>query len=111
MADRAAALALGLTTLVLVLLPETARPGGAITVHHMERPPSYVTENGRAAGLLNVLAAEVLGSADIPHRFEVLPPKRILEEIAVPGAAACSVGWIKTPERETIARLGLPKGY
>lgn len=79
-----------------------------LRVTYLERPPYYHTQNGRPAGFLNEITAEVLAQAGIAASFTALPAKRILDEIMVEELAACSVGWFKTPEREAVARFSLP---
>lgn len=79
-----------------------------LRVTYLERPPYYHTVQGKPAGFLNDITAEILARAGIEASFTGLPTKRILDEIMVAGLAACSVGWFKTPEREAAARFSLP---
>ncbi len=108
---RAFTLVMLLALSVVLAVPvqvRVARAEEPLTVYYMERPPYYVTEDGRARGTLNDIAEKVLSAAAIPHRFDVLPAKRILEILAQPDAYACSVGWFKTPERDAYARFSRP---
>ena len=94
--------------LLSALAPASARAEEPIRVYYMERPPYYVTNDGQATGLLNAIARAVFDDARVAYQFSVLPPKRILEEIARPEARVCSVGWFSSPERETYARFSRP---
>lgn len=94
--------------LLSALAPAPARAEEPVTVYYMERPPYYVTKDGQATGLLNDIARSVFEDAGLAHQFAVLPPKRILEEIARPDTRACSVGWFRSPEREAYARFSRP---
>lgn len=100
-----------LRTLAL-LVAASLMPGLAgaqvVRVLYMERPPYYETTAGRPAGFLNELTAEAFRRAGLTAAFESMPAKRILRVIADDQGPVCSVGWFKTPERETFASFSTP---
>lgn len=96
--------------LLLVLVLGTAAPSSFaqdVVVLYYDRPPYYVDRPGVPGGFLMDMAANVFKEAGLRPRYEVLPPKRILERIRN-GGAICSVGWFKRPERERFARFTMP---
>ena len=101
---------LALFALLGSLLPTTVAAGNSTELHvvYLERPPYYWTENGQPRGFLLGLTRQILDRAGIPASFSQHPPNRIMEEIRSDRERICSIGWFKTPERETFARFSLP---
>lgn len=75
---------------------------------YFERPPYYVTVNGQPDGLLLNLARDILTQAGVAHSFQEMPPGRILETVRTNQGPVCTVGWFRTPERESFAAFSLP---
>lgn len=48
------------------------------------------------------------GAAGLKLSYESRPAKRILAEVRADRAPICSLGWFKTPERETFAKFSRP---
>ena len=96
--------------LALLLIPMGVEAGGdpELKVAYLERPPYYWTEEGQPRGFLLDLTRHILEQANVPASFAPLPPSRILEEIRNDHALWCSIGWFRTPERETFAKFSLP---
>ena len=101
---------LALFALLGSLLPTTVAAGNSTELHvvYLERPPYYWTENGQPRGFLLALTRQILDRAGIQASFSQQPPNRIMEEIRNDRAPICSIGWFKTPERETFASFSLP---
>jgi len=79
-----------------------------LVVLYIERPPYYRTgPDGSAGGALVEIARLVFERAGIRHRFVSMPARRILHTIRK-GAPVCSVGWLRTRERETFGRFSEP---
>lgn len=99
--------------LVLALLaPGLARAQGAtetdIKVAYLERPPYYWTDNGRPRGFLLELTRKVFDLAGIRAAYAPVPPNRIIADLRENSRPVCSIGWFKTPERESYATFSLP---
>ena len=91
-----------------IALPIPAAAQQTLPVYYLDRAPYYFKQpDGQAGGFLVEVTRLILEKAGVPHRFEELPPKRILAEIQ-DGKYACSIGWFKTPERESFAKFSLP---
>ena len=101
-----AALRCLVTALALIAAASSVRAED-LALYYFERPPYYQTEDGRPAGFLLEWAMAVFDDAGIGYHYESIPPGRILQRIHE-GEAACSVGWLKTPERQTYARFTEP---
>jgi uncharacterized protein (TIGR02285 family) len=91
-----------------IALPIPAAAQETLPIYYMDRAPYYIKlPNGQAGGFLVEVTRLILDEAGVPYRFEELPPKRILAKIQ-DGEFAGSVGWFKTPERESFAKFSLP---
>ena len=97
--------------LALLLVPQPAGPflaGQVLDVLYIEYPPYYSTDSrGQPRGFLVDRAERIFRQAGITPRYQSRPSKRVLEALRN-GDPACSLGWFKTPERETFARFTLP---
>ncbi|MCB2189463.1 MAG: transporter substrate-binding domain-containing protein [Deltaproteobacteria bacterium] len=79
-----------------------------LAVLYFPRPPLYVARpDGTPGGLVMRVAVQVLERAGIPHYFQEMPAKRIVQSIKH-GDYACGVGWFRTPEREAFANFSRP---
>jgi len=94
----------------ILLLLATSDPARAdhLTVLYFDRPPYYLTLGGRPGGFLVDLTSRILIDAGVPHEFQEMPPKRILEALRSPKGSFCSIGWFKTLERERFAVFSHP---
>ncbi|GAB6112074.1 substrate-binding periplasmic protein [Desulfomicrobium salsuginis] len=92
----------------LLATPAAAANATDLHVVYLERPPYYWTENGQPRGFLLGLTRQILDRAGIPASFSQHPPNRIMEELRTDSGPTCSIGWFKTPERETFATFSLP---
>lgn len=81
-------------------LPLAAEP---LTVYYIEKPPYYHTVNGEPTGFLLERTRAIFSQAQIPLRFEPRPAKRILLEFEQGRTPFCSIGWLKTPQRQAFA--------
>ena len=97
-----------LLALLLIPLGGAAAEDPELKVAYLERPPYYWSENGQPRGFLLDLTRHILEQASVPASFAPLPPSRILEEIRNDHSPWCSIGWFRTPERETFAKFSLP---
>lgn len=87
----------------------TAQETAPLTLLVFHRPPYYLLKDGKAAGgFLLTAALIVFERAGIPVTVREMPPGRIIATLADAKTRACAVGWIKTPQREAIARVSLP---
>lgn len=79
-----------------------------LRVYYLEFPPYYYTNaEDEPDGFLLNRAKAIFEEADIEPVWEPMPAKRILQELHSSSPAA-SIGWFKTPNRETYARFSLP---
>lgn len=79
-----------------------------LAIYYFPRPPYYTTEaDGRAGGILVERVRAIMAQAGIEHRFVEAPSKRVLLMLGQ-DEAACGVGWLRTPSRETLFRFSLP---
>ena len=107
-------LCVGLTWLVALLFLYPTRPLRAeetapLALLVFNRPPYYILHDGKAAGgFLLTAALDVFNRAGIPVALQEMPPGRISATLPGNPARLCAVGWIKTPEREALARFSLP---
>lgn len=94
-------------TLALMSLVGTvsAQP---LDILYFERPPYYTTVNAQPDGLLLNLVRDLFTLAGVPHAFQEMPPGRILETVKANQGPICTVGWFKTPDRESYATFSLP---
>lgn len=92
-----------------LLIPSSVRTAYAepITVYYFERPPYYFTLGGHPTGFLLDRAIALFALAGVETRFESIPSKRIMH-LLQSNEPCCSVGWFRTPERETFARFTKP---
>lgn len=72
-----------------------------LTVYYFERPPYYFTHAGHPTGFLMDRAVGLFALAGIEARYESIPSKRIMHRLRSDERPCCSVGWFRTPERET----------
>jgi polar amino acid transport system substrate-binding protein len=87
----------------------------SLRILYFERPPFYYTSDGHFQGTLVAPVNAALDRLGISYVWQNVPAKRILEEIKQ-GGRICSPGWIKTPQRDSIAKFTRgffesPKGY
>lgn len=79
-----------------------------LVVQYFEYPPYYhQLPDGQPAGLIVDLARRAFARAGIEVRFSFVPAKRILHDMHT-GQPVASLGWFRTPERETFAQFSLP---
>lgn len=95
---------LGRSVLLILLLaagtPRAAEAPSPLIVYYYDRPPYYGVVDDRPAGFLVKMARLVFEEAGIPIRYEIVPARRVLENLRRPGNA-CALGWFRTPERES----------
>jgi len=86
-----------------------AQKTSPLTLLVFNLPPFYVLKQGQPAGgfLLDATLA-ALDQADIAYTVKEMPPSRILATFKMHTLIACSIGWLKTPERELLARFSIP---
>jgi uncharacterized protein (TIGR02285 family) len=103
---RGAAVAAGLSGM-LALLPAVvgAEP---LRMVYRDKPPYSYLENGVPKGFLLERTQKILARARIEAKFEILPHKRIFQDIQANAEQVCSFGWYKIPEREKYARFSVP---
>lgn len=86
-----------------------AQSAESITLHYSEREPyQYTDENGVPAGLLITPTVKIITKAGIPVTWISEPFNRNLMAIQANDGNDCSIGWFKTPERESFAQFTLP---
>ena len=103
---------LGTLMAVLILLgpsvPGRAADGGEpyhLTVEYLEFPPYYYTNSAmQPDGFLLKLADAAFAEAGVHPDYESQSAKLILSHMHS-DLPVCSIGWFKTPERETFARF------
>lgn len=79
-----------------------------LRVLYLEFPPYYFTNNnGEPDGFLVKRADAILRRAGIIPRYESMTAKRVLQDMRTPNAT-CSIGWFKTPQRESFAKFSKP---
>lgn len=89
--------------------PILAADTSPLSIFVFHRPPYYILKNGKpAGGFLLDIALDALQRANIPFVIEEMPPARILTTLEQNKRPACSVGWIKTPERNAFAWFSQP---
>lgn len=90
------------------LVPERAAYGGEpyhLAVEYLEFPPYYFTNGAmQPDGFLLKLADAAFQEAGVLPEYESLSAKQILSHMHS-DRPVCSIGWFKTPERETFARF------
>ena len=95
--------------LLAVLRVGPAQAGEAdLHVVYLERPPYYWTDNGTPRGFLLELTQRIFALAGVSADYTPHPPNRILDEVRNDSLHICSIGWFRTPERETFASFSLP---
>lgn len=73
-----------------------------LLVTYIEKPPLYYTDgNGTPAGFLLEWVRTAL--TGLPVSIQPRSPRRAIEEIRANTIPICSIGWFKTPERESFA--------
>ena len=93
--------------LVALLLAGPAQ-AESLDVLYFEYPPYYhQLPDGSAGGFLVDLGRKVFQRAGVTPRFLFVPSKRIIKDIQ-DGRPAASLGWFRTPERESFARFSRP---
>lgn len=101
-----------LAALALQSWPESGSAGESVhplTVLVFHRPPYYLLSDGQpAGGFLLTTALAAFERARIPVTVREMPPGRITATVADGKSRVCAVGWIKTPQREAVARFSLP---
>lgn len=76
-----------------------------LRVYYIEYPPYYFTsEKGEPDGFLLKKMVAIFEKIGIKCSYVSMPSKRILEDIKR-GEMVASVGWFKTPERESYANF------
>jgi len=76
-----------------------------LAVEYLEFPPYYYTNSAlQPDGFLLKLADAAFAEAGVLPEYESLSANQILSHMHS-DRAVCSVGWFKTPERETFARF------
>ncbi len=78
-----------------------------LKVYYFHRPPYYEKTPQGPGGFLMNISKLIFEKAEIKVTYEEMPPKRILETLKKP-KPACSVGWFKTPQRETFLQFSKP---
>jgi len=70
-----------------------------LKVYLFHRPPFYIAKPHGYSGILVEKAKEIFKKAGIDYSFITMPPARILNTLEKE-KNACSIGWLKTKERE-----------
>lgn len=79
-----------------------------VEVFYIEYPPYCETEkDGTPSGIFIDMARRILDRVGVGYRFSSVPPKRIVLEMQK-GTPIVSIGWLRTAEREKIARFSIP---
>ena len=79
-----------------------------VMVQYRDKPPYSYTREGKPVGFLMERTLEIFRRGGVPLATEEVPVKRITRDIQLDGAAVCSPGWYKLPEREAYALFSLP---
>jgi polar amino acid transport system substrate-binding protein len=99
------------TVLLTFYATSMARATDDVPIHLLvfNRPPYFIMDQGKpAGGFLLDIALAVFDRAGVPHIVREMPPGRIGATLQIKSARACTVGWLKTPQRETLARFSPP---
>jgi polar amino acid transport system substrate-binding protein len=96
--------------LPLVFSAFSGQAAGAepLIIGFIERPAYSWQGEGRAEGLFVDIARDILTRAGIAHRFQPLPPKRMLKSVQEGREAICVLGNFKTAEREAYSVFTRP---
>ena len=70
-----------------------------LKVYVFHRPPLYIVKPNGYSGILVEKAKKIFKKAGIDYSFITMPPARILNTLEKE-KNACSIGWLKTKERE-----------
>ena len=101
-----------LSTLSLVLLltvSTTAFAAEPLQLLYQDRPPYYVSNaDGSKGGLVSGPVEKALKAAGIPFTWVARSGKGQMAAIRRGGAAVCSPGWFRKPEREVFAKFSDP---
>jgi len=73
-----------------------------------DKPPYSYVESGVQKGFLLEKTQRIFDLAHIKAIFDIMPPKRIFQELQGNDEPICSFGWYKIPAREAYARYSLP---
>ena len=103
---------------VLLMLCQQAHADQALKplrILYFDRPPFHFMADGHLQGSLVAPVNEALDRAGVSYVWQNVPAKRILDDIKQ-GGRICSPGWIKTAQRDAIAKFSraffeAPKGY
>lgn len=90
------------------LLAAATAGAETLQVSIIDKPPYYYLESGQPTGFLVDKLRALASGAGMATRFELLPPKRALQDVQGNRSAVCSLGWFKTPERLAFAQFTLP---
>lgn len=100
--------AIALVTAIMM----AAAPGGAaseeLRMLYFDRPPFYVTQQGKPGGLVLDPLAAVFEQADIQPLWLPMPPNRILYELREHPTPQCAPGWFATDDRRQWAVFSEP---
>lgn len=96
---------------IIAILPLTLASTGlsdSLPISYIERKPFYYTENGQPHGSLFDKVRAAAAEAKVAHQFVPMAIPRIMSEIRAGKKPYCSIGWYRTPERETFALFSAP---
>ncbi|MCP4708642.1 MAG: transporter substrate-binding domain-containing protein [Planctomycetes bacterium] len=81
---------------------------GAIIWPHFSYPPMFIIENGKAAGFgIDIRNMFWRNMPEYDHKAISAPPKRLFENMRF-GKKYCTIGPVKTPDREEYLHYSLP---
>ena len=87
----------------------SASAGQVIEMQVVDLPPYLIAApDGHFGGIVVDAATRAFERAGIAVKLTDIPALRQLERLKANREALCSVGWYKTPERETFARFSDP---
>ncbi|WP_245747894.1 substrate-binding periplasmic protein [Formivibrio citricus] len=79
----------------------SAEPLPELTIYHYERMPFFGNNSGKEAGILIDISRMIFDQAKIRHKYVEVPVRRLLESLKE-REYACTIGALKTTERETL---------
>lgn len=99
---------MGLAIAMLMAMATGVAQAEELRMLYFDRPPFYVTQQGKPGGLVLDPLAAVFEQADIQPLWLAMPPNRILYELREHPTPQCAPGWFATDERRQWAVFSEP---